>query len=164
MKRVKELLWFVIPLVLLGVLPILYVILWMDTGFVSGSQYLRLLLEDEIFYRALLETYLKPLVFSILFVGVFAFVQHKITIKPTIYRLSSMAVGCVVAFGGTLLFRTITHSPLSTPYFQSHMPTVTVTDGILCLQIGILAAFAVWLAEWIAESIKKRLISHKRGE
>ena len=162
MKRVKELLWFVIPLVLLGVLPILYVILWMDTGFVSGGQYLRLLLEDEIFYRALLETYLKPLAFSILFVGVFAFVQHKITIKPTIYRLSSMAVGCVVAFGGTLLFRTITHSLLSTPYFQSHTPAVT--DVILCLQIGILAAFVVWLAEWIAESIKKRLISHKRGE
>lgn len=182
MKRVKELLWFVIPLVLLGVLPVLYV-LWLLpgtglAGFVSGEQYLRLLLDDEPFYHALALMYGKPLLFSTLAVAAFALVRHllkrNMTMSPLVYRLCSMAIGCITAFVSTLAFRAIAEAAMAVqsgtvlePAAQTVLDAifetypvwsiVTVADVILCLQIGILAALAIRLVEWIVEFAAKRV-------
>ena len=103
MKKLKELLVFVIPFVLLSVLSVIYFALHtQNSGFMGGIQYVRLLWKDELFCKAFINTYMKPLAFSCLFVMVFTIIyyliKHKVMIPMPVYRLCSMVIGSAVAF------------------------------------------------------------------
>ena len=127
-----------------------------NSGFMGGTQYLKLFFQDKVFHKALINTYTLPLVVSFLLVSVFTLLcrvlRHKVTIPERIYRVCSFLIGVMGSF---VLFamRGVQTSEESVPLFGTG---IWITDLIFSLQIGILIAFIFWMMQSIGRFIIRK--------
>lgn len=153
MKIFKQLLWFIIPTLIIGLL--LYVFTFGDktnlNGFVSKQNYLRLFLNDPTFLRALFNTMALPL---LLVVGIGA---ALFLIKQVLFRNKYSGVFYAVCFITTsLAFHLTAHLKLfmglppaaySTRFFISTSSLVmqpNIPAILISMQIGVIICFICW--------------------
>ncbi|MBE6792597.1 MAG: hypothetical protein E7534_03740 [Ruminococcaceae bacterium] len=166
MKKVREFLFLFMPLTLLAVLPVvMFITNQTENAFVGNIQYLRLFLNDGVFWNAIFSTYCKTIGFSVLAAMCFALLCHfiKYIKSRKVFYPVSVVLTSVVAFFSTYMNR-VNYFGLPTgvydpQYFTSNTPpaiSVSVYDILLALQIGFLTTFIFWLAETFILFIKYR--------
>lgn len=80
MKKLKELLWFVIPFLFLSGISIVFIIP-VNNAFIGVSNYLRLLVNDSLFLKALRNTFILPIILSIIVCLIYKLVSTFIKIQ-----------------------------------------------------------------------------------
>lgn len=175
MKKIKELVCFLIAIAILWLLPlagILYVNLLADApAFVGLQNYIRLFLNDPIFITALFNTYWLLLLFGTVSVAVFSLIVYLLRKKATIRR-PAYFVGCaLVGSVGALIGRMGQQAALlassdsvtdAVDTIYSHIgglrpgafELIRITDVLGALQVGVLIAFLVWIIERIVGIVK----------
>ena len=166
MKKIKEFLLLFVPVVLLTVAPyVIFVNLRSENAFMGNAQYLRLLLNDSIFWNALINTYFNALIFSVLAVlcvVVLCRFIKRIKSRKVFYPVS-IALASVVAFL-SIYFNKANYFGLPMGVYDpeylisASRPPVSVSlfDVLLALQIGTLTVLLFWLAETVIFSVKSR--------
>lgn len=166
MKKIKEFLLLFVPLVLLTVAPyVIFVNLRSENAFMGNAQYLRLLLNDGVFWNAVFNTYCMALIFSVLAVLCFAVLCRfikRVKSRRVFYHVS-IALASIVAFLSIYLKRVNYFGLPMGVYDPEYLisgssPSVSVSlfDVLLALQIGVLTVLLFWLAETVILSIKSR--------
>ena len=166
MKKIKEFLLLFVPFALLTVVPyILFVNLRGENAFMGNAQYLRLLLNDGIFWNAVFNTYCIALIFSVLAVlcvAVLCRFIKRIKSRKIFYPVS-IALASIVAFLSIYLKRVNYFGLPMGVYDPEYLisgsrPPVSVSffDVLLALQIGVLTVLLFWLAETVIFSVKSR--------
>ncbi len=147
MKRRKELLWFLIPFVLLPVCSAFGTFRDFQQGvpqFMDAENYLRLLWADPLFWvsvgNSLLMTWLTG--------GVLGAVLGALVLLLRRRGVLSRPLGYVVVFGATALLATAVWI-ISLRLFPDGY------NWLYFIQLGNAAAFFVWLAERIWTAVKK---------
>lgn len=166
MKKIKEFLFLFVPLILLFVLPVvIFVTNQTENAFMGNAQYLRLFLEDGIFWDAIFNTYYKAIIFSVLMVICFALLCHfiKFIKSRKVFYPVSVVLASVISFFTTYMNRVnyfgLPVGVYDPQYLISNSPppiSVSVYDVLLALQIGFLTTFLFWLAETFIIFIKNR--------
>jgi len=166
MKKSKEFLLLFVPLIVLTVLPIiLFVANQTENSFIGNAQYLKLFLNDGIFWNAIFNTYYSAMIFSVLAVVCVALLCHFIRyIKSRkVFYPVSVVLASVISFLSTYMNRVhyfgLPIGVYSTQYLisNSYPPVaVTIYDILLALQIGFLTTFLFWLVETFILFIKNR--------
>lgn len=145
MKKGEEFLLLFVPLLVLTVLSLVaWVIGLPETDFMGLSQYIRLLLNDRLFWRALFHIYGTAVAFSGLAVILFALLCRFIkcmTSRKVFYSISVVLSSLVTFFSA---------------YLTANFSTPAVYDVLLAVQIGFLTTFLFWLAETLIVFIKAR--------
>jgi len=153
-----------VPLALLTIAPyVIFVNLRSENAFMGNAQYLRLLLNDGVFWNAVFNTYCIALMFSVLAVlcvAVLCRFIKRIKSRRVFYHVS-IALASIVAFLSIYLKRVnyfgLPMGVYDPEYLNSgSRPTVSVSlfDVLLALQIGVLTVLLFWLAETVILSIK----------
>ena len=174
MKRIKELLLFmllllVLPILLLVIRGFLVDLMQGSANFVALSNYIRMFMNDKIFGQMLVNTVMFPTLVSFCFVAVFALivciVRKKIQVPRWLFYLGSVFVGGMtsliyIACVSALTFRVPSHvvatlQPLFGTYQPSVFDALTITNVLISLYIGILTAFIFWILELIIGIVKK---------
>ena len=166
MKKFKEFLLLFVPFIVFTILPIIIFVANLDiNAFVGYEHYLRLFLNDDIFWNAIFNIYYKAIIFSALAVVCVALLCHLIKyIKSRkVFYPVSVVLASVVSFLSTYM-NSVNYFGLpigvySTQYLisNSHPPVaVTIYDILLALQIGFLTTFLFWLVETFILFIKNR--------
>ena len=166
MKKFKEFLLLFVPLIVLTILPIiLFVTNQTENSFIGNAQYLKLFLNDSIFWNAIFNTYYKAIIFSALAVVCVALLCHfiKYIKSRKVFYPVSVVLASVVSFLSTYMNRVnYFGAPMgvyTTQYMISNSPppvSVTIYDILLALQIGFLTTFLFWLVEIFILFIKDR--------
>lgn len=147
MKRgkLKELLWFVIPFLLLSGISIACLIPG-NTAFIGIGQYLRLLINDPLFFQALYNTFVPPIILSVIVCVIYQSVSSLIKIQ--LRRRTEYVVLFLLSLVSTVIYTLIlTHA--------FHIMRNTVH----ALQVGIIVTLIVWLAEPVKEIIRRHFLS-----
>lgn len=166
MKKIKEFLLLFVPFALLTVVPIvIFVTRQGENAFLGNAQYLRLFLNDGIFWNAVFNTYCMALIFSVLAVSCFAVLCHfiKYVKSRKIFYPVSIILASAVAFLNVYLNKANYFGLPMGVYDPKYLisgsrPTVSVSffDVLLALQIGTLTVLLFWLAETVIFSVKSR--------
>ena len=166
MKKFKEFLLLFVPLIVLTILPIiLFVTNQTENLFIGNAQYLKLFLNDSIFWNAIFNTYYKAIIFSALAVVCVALLCHfiKYIKSRKVFYPVSVVLASVISFLSTYMNRVnyfgLPMGAYNTQYLISNSPppfSVTIYDILLALQIGFLTTFLVWLVEIFILFIKSR--------
>ena len=166
MKKFKEFLLLFVPFIVLTILPIIiFVINQNENAFVSNEHYLRLLLNDSIFWNAIFNTYYKAIIFSALAVVCVALLCHfiKYIKSRKVFYPVSVVCASVVAFLSTY-FNRVNYFGLPMGIYDPQYlvsdtaPKISISiyDIILAMQIGFLTTFLFWLGELLVLLIKKK--------
>lgn len=168
MKKFKEFLFFIIPLIVLTVLPIvLFVTNQGENAFIGNMQYLKLFLNDSTFAYAVFNTYRKPALFSTVAVLILVALKYFSILKflknRKIFYFLNIALASVVSFLVLLVdkmnFFGSSMGVYDPNYIITHSPptvSISVFDIVLALQIGIFITFVFWLIELIINFIKNK--------
>ena len=166
MKKFKEFLLLFVPLVVLTILPIiLFVANQTENSFIGNAQYLKLFLNDSIFWNAIFNTYYKAIIFSALAVVCVALLCHfiKYIKSRKVFYPVSVVLASVISFSSTYMNRVnyfgLPMGVYDPQYLISNSPppiSITIYDILLALQIGFLTTFLVWLVETFIMFIKSR--------
>ncbi len=143
MKKFKEALLFIISLVLLIFGPLLWFVLYKPKGqiaFMSNWNYLKLLVKDEVFFRLILNTYAIPILVSFIVLLVLFFAKKRLVAKRGVFYPVCVAISSLISFIYLVIFYKHAYPP---PF------TVSVYDGIISLQVGMLVTFVIWIIETI---------------
>ncbi len=172
MKKFKEFLLFLTVFVAITAIrfPWRFLINSSDTvSFISGRNYLKLLLNDELYMRASISNFLNSLAFALvgsaIFVAVMFFIRNKFRFRRAIYYILCAASGMVSCFGiATVVSYASVHTE---PYYSGHMLTMSISEMFIqsilnsalqrlfvSLQTAVLCALVVWFIELIASKIK----------
>ena len=166
MKKFKEFLLLFVPLIVLTILPIiLFVTNQTENSFIGNAQYLKLFLNDSIFWNAIFNTYYKAIIFSALAVVCVALLCHfiKYIKSRKVFYPVSVVLASVISFLSTYMNRVnyfgLPMGVYDPQYLISNSPppfSVTIYDILLALQVGFLTTFLVWLVEIFILFIKSR--------
>ncbi len=155
MKKLKEALVFIISILVLVLGPIV----WYATVkpkdqivFVSNWNYIKMLIQDEIFFKVLINTYTIPICISFavsltlflvhLFVKKGDFTKRRVFYPICLASASASAFVCIVMI-------------------VKNLPAFSVYNYLLSLQVGFLVTFLIWLIELIAKPLLVRRGSRK---
>jgi len=169
LKKFKQALFFIIPLVVLTVLPVVIFAFTQHDAFLIGNMYcLKLLFGDSIFWVAVFNTYGKAFLFSFIAVLVFTVIRLLVKCGPLnnikIYHLINAALASIISFA-ILLVEKIKWFGWETGEYDGHSllvttPTIrlpiTVFEVIAALQMGVLIAFVFWLIELLVRFVKRK--------
>lgn len=173
MKKFKEFLFFIIPLMVLTALPIvLFSINHGDNVFIGNMQYIKLFINDDVFWNAILNTYGKAVLFSfavplILFALSNLKVLRFLKNRKAFYSLN-IVLASLVSFFVLLVNKIRLFGLPMTVYDPSSLiadspPPVTASislyEIILALQIGVFTAFVFWLIERIISFVRNKKTS-----
>ena len=166
MKKFKEFLLLFVPFIVFTILPIIIFVTNLNiNAFVSYEHYLRLFLNDGIFWDAIFNTYYKAIIFSALAVACVALLCHfiKYIKSRKVFYPVSVVLASVVSFLSTYMNRVnYFGAPMwvyNTQSLISNSPSpvsVTIYDILLALQISFLITFLFWLVETFISFIKNR--------
>ena len=166
MKKFKEFLLLFVPLIVLTVLPIiLFIANQTENSFIGNAQYLKLFLNDGIFWNAIINTYYRAIIFSVLAVVCVALLCHfiKYIKSRKVFYPVSVVLASVISFISTYMNRInyfgLPMGVYDPQYLISNSPppiSVTIYDVLVALQIGFLTAFLFWLVEIFILFIKNR--------
>ena len=162
MKKAKELLLFLAVLVIPLVLFILVSVLTADVisdkpNFVGFDNYIRLFLNDKMFWKALLNTILPTAMVSFLSVSVFAFIfGKKIKVPRWVFYLGSVIIGGLSTLIYTSYLGIMFSLTISNLYAAYLADAEAITSNVcFSLYVGIFTAFLFWILESIVDIIKK---------
>ena len=166
MRRIKELLLFAVPLIVLPVISLMVLGFTADVisnrpSFVGINNYIRMFLNDKIFGKALFNTVFPPALFSLLIVAVFAMivfiVRKKIKVPRIVFYVGSIFVGAItalvyivcrnMAFNQTHAVQTIVSHIVG--YSPSIFDVLSISNVLFSFYIGIFTAFIIWVLELI---------------
>ena len=166
MKKFKEFLLLFVPFIVFTILPIIIFVTKLNiNAFVSYEHYLRLFLNDGIFWNVIFNTYYKAIIFSAVAVACVALLCHLIKyIKSLkVFYPVSVVLASVISFLSTYMNRVnyfgLPMGVYDPQYLISNSPpsiSITIYDILLALQIGFLTTFLVWLVETFIMFIKSR--------
>lgn len=157
-----------VPLIVLTILPIiLFVTIQTENSFIGNAQYLKLFLNDSIFWNAIFNTYYKAIIFSALAVVCVALLCHfiKYIKSRKVFFLVSVVLASVISFISTYMNRVnyfgLPMGVYDPQYLISNSPpsisiSISIYDVLLALQIGFLITFMFWLLELLVLFIKKK--------
>lgn len=134
MQKFKQALFFIIPFVVLIILLVIPFVLNQNQGFIGGAYYLKLFVNDNTFWTALLNTYGKVILFALIPVIVYNVIRRKIKIQFLNSFLGQYLVN--VLLGGVVSLVVLLLDK-----------AVWMLAIIIALQTGVLLAFVVWLIE-----------------
>lgn len=170
MKKLKQALFFIIPLVVLTVLPVvIFAFAQHDASLIGNMYYLKLLFGDSIFWVAVFNTYGKAFLFS--FIAVLVFTVIRLLVKRghlnnvKVYHLINAALASVVSVI-VLLVEEIKLRGWETGTYDGHslvatIPSISlplsVFEVIAVLQLGVLTAFVFWLIELLVCFVKRKM-------
>lgn len=177
MKKRKECLFFIVPLAILIAFPILVFASSLREADMLGSfghtDYLKLFLNDDIFWKAVFNTYGRAMIFSFLFsfaaISVFTLIRYRVKVRflnrAVVYHLVHVALGSVISFV-ILLVKKITLLGVPTDVYApgslvnttppSVIEAISVYEIVLALQVAVFTAFVFWLIELAVYSVKSR--------
>ena len=166
MKKFKEFLLLFVPFLVFTISPIIIFVTNLNiNGFVSYEHYLRLFLNDGIFWNVIFNTYYKAIIFSALAIVCVALLCHLIKyIKSRkVFYPVSVVLASVISFLSTYMNR-VNYFGLPTgvydpQYLISNSPqpiSISIYDVLLALQVGFLITFIFWLLELLVLFIKKK--------
>ena len=155
-----------VPLIVLTILPIiLFVTNQTENSFIGNAQYLKLFLNDSVFWNAIFDTYYKAIIFSALAVVCVALLCHfiKYIKSRKVFYPVSVVLASVISFLSTYMNR-VNYFGLPTgvydpQYLISNSPqpiSISIYDVLLALQVGFLITFIFWLLELLVLFIKKK--------
>lgn len=155
MRKAKQLLWFIIPSVLIWVSITIDVISIRHNTpkFIGTTQYFRLFLYDPTFKKALFNTMLK-LILIILLISIALYAAKRIVGQKLIPKYANTAFYIIIILlitaGGYLKL----HSFLGNPYYNLWSIFSTLAF-LVSLQIAILFCFIFWCIDLIFDKIGK---------
>ncbi len=166
MKKIKEFLLLFVSLILLTFAPfVIFITRRGENSFMGNAHYLRLFLNDGVFWNSIFNTYCKALIFSVLAVACVAlscrFIKY-VKSRKFFYPVS-IILASIVAFL-SIYFNRVNYFGLPMGVYDPQylisgsQPPVSVSlyDVLLALQIGLLTVLLFWIAETIIFSIKNR--------
>lgn len=175
MKKFKEALCFIIPLVVATTLSFIFFTLQQQGGYpvFSDMHYFELFLHDDLFWVALYNTYGKPFLFALGAILVLAVIRHfvksKVWNRFWVCQLVNTGLGSVVSFalllmglGGAFdLPAGLSGAVGSTDTVTvTLMRSITVFEVMIALQTGMFAAFVFWILQslwrWITSKRKAK--------
>ena len=152
-KRIEFLLLFA-PLIILILLPVvLFFATIGNNGFIGPLQYLRLFLNDSLFWRALFNTYSLAFIFSVAMVLILALLRRFMAFlkKRRWFYGMGLALGSVASFLTIWIQNNTNQANGITPTWVP-----TIYDIIMGLQVGFLIMLLYWIAETLWDKrIKK---------
>lgn len=172
MKRIKELLWFVIPIVGFSIAMLL---LWLFPAtnesfsppkFAGQGYYLKLLLSDPIFLKGLANTYGLSMLCGLAGIAIFTLItlllKSKVRITRPLYYAVSGIIGSIGAsifiFCTVVMYRASRIVAVGIGYaveYPSIFESITLYDILMALQCGVLAVFVVWIVEMVCRLIRR---------
>lgn len=156
MKKGKELLFFIVPFILLcGLLVLCFAFRPQGAGFFSTAQYLSAFMKDAIFVRALINTFAWPIVMAVLSCLIYKTVSIKARKKGTIKRKTDYIILFLLAVLVSGVYFFVTEKLRYDIYYTG---TIALINCIFILQIGAVVTFLFWLAELITERRKNRQV------
>lgn len=151
MKKGKELLFFIVPFILLcGLLVLCFAFRQPST-----AQYLSAFMKDAIFVRALINTFAWPIVMAVLSCLIYKTVSIKARKKGTIKRKTDYIILFLLAVLVSGVYFFVTEKLRYDIYYTG---TIALINCIFILQIGAVVTFLFWLAELITERRKNRQV------
>lgn len=144
-KKLKELLWFVIPFLFLSGISIVFIIP-VNNAFIGVSNYLRLLVNDPLFLKALRNTFILPIILSIIVCLMYKLVSTFIKIQL------SRKTEYIILFLLSLV------PPVIYTLILTHAFNI-VHNTVHAFQVGIIVTFIFWLAESVKEIISKHFFN-----
>ena len=164
MKRVKQLLWFIIPTVYIW-FSIIYTAISVKNStpkFLSTTNYYRLFFKDAALKKALLNTFLFPALIAFLFCVVLYIAKRLINRKYNIKYINAVFYGAASVFTTACMyfqFKGCFAYPANT-YFAAVLQAEPKGSNfnlfLLCLQAAILLCFIFWCIDLISEKINGR--------
>lgn len=149
MKKLKEALIFIISILVLMVVPILMFVLAQSKDqviFISNWNYLKLLFQDELFFKGVINTYVPMLCVSFAVALVLFFVRKYILKTRKIFFPVCIASSSAAAFICNVILFIKAYPP---PYM------FTVYEVIMALQVGLIATFLVWIIELVIQKTRR---------
>ncbi len=153
MKKLKEALFFIISLILLifGSILLYAIIEPKDQiVFVSNWHYIKLLFQDGVFFKAIVNTYTIPIcvafavALALLLVHFFIkkgdFKKRRVFYPVCLASASASAFACIVA-----IFKFVS---MQTPIFSLY-------NYLLSLQVGFVVTFLIWIIELIIQKFRR---------
>lgn len=169
MRKWQELIIFIVLLVFLIALPLVLLITPEPEGvtFIGNREYLRLLVNDGVFWQVIRSTYGKPLLFSILLCLVPALIKYlakfKVMSNFFVYHGMLTLIGSITSFVFVMIAEIAYFGLPMGVYSASYLVTGTppavsasVIDVLIALQIGVAVSFLFWLAESVISLIKNK--------
>ena len=164
MKRAKQLLWFIIPTVYIC-FSIIYTAISVKNStpkFLSLTNYYRLLLDDAIFKKALLNTFLFPALIALLCCAALYTAKRLINRKYNIKYINAVFYAVASVLTTACMFfriKRVFAYPANT-YFAAVLQAEPKGSNfnlfLLCLQAAILLCFIFWCIDLILEKINGR--------
>ena len=165
MKRVKQLLWFIIPTVYIW-FSIIYTAISVKNStpkFLSTTNYYRLFFKDAALKKTLLNTFLFPALIAFLFCVVLYIAKRLINRKYHIKYINAVFYGAASVFTTACMyfqFKGCFAYPANT-YFAAVLQAEPGIGSnfnlfLLCLQAAILLCFIFWCIDLVLEKINGR--------
>lgn len=178
MKKVKEALFFVFPILLLAICGFIsHILVSFDRysmfygrqpSFMDIMHYMKLFAKDDLFATALINTLFKPFVISIAFVLLYALIvfimRKKIKVPRLAFYIIGAAIGSIVSLAQMVYIQIVHCGPsivsLTMPLiFYSRPPSflevLNTTTILFALLIGVFLAFLLWFLELLYRRVKK---------
>ena len=166
MKKAKQLLWFIIPTVYIW-FSIIYTAISVKNStpkFLNLTNYYRLLLDDAIFKKALLNTFLFPALIALLCCAALYTAKRLINRKYHIKYINAVFYAVVSTLTTACMFFRLKRSfgyPIHTYSLAAVLQTEPVEGFnfslfLLCLQTAILLCFIFWCIDLVSEKINGR--------
>lgn len=177
MKKVKEALFFVFPILLLAICGFISLILvsfdrysmfyGRQPSFMDIMHYMKLFVKNDLFATALINTFFKPFVISIAFVLLYAlivFIMRKMIKVPRLaFYIIGAAIGSIVSLAQMVYIQIVHCGPsivsLTMPLIISRPPSflevLNTTTILFALLIGVFLAFLLWFLELLYRRVKK---------
>ena len=166
MKRLKDFLILFIPFVVFTALPVaVFVTSTGDNAIIGNSHYMSLFLKDGLLWGALANTYIRALIFAVVYgitvAALCAFIRALRSRK--IFYCACISGAGVIAFVCIFFSRkTLFGMPMGVydpNYLINHTPTktpISIWDILIALQIAFLTALLFFFAEIIYRALRKK--------
>lgn len=145
MKKLKELLWFIIPFLFLSGTYTVFLIP-ANNAFIGISNYSRLLVNDPLFLKALRNTFIPPIILSIIVCLIYILVSSFI--KTQLRRKTEYIILFLLSLLTTVIYMLI----------LTHAFNI-VHNTVHAFQVGIIVTFIFWLAESVNDIIRKHFLN-----
>lgn len=169
MKKWKECLFFVVPLVVLIAIPIVICLFAVSQEIdmyvfapapLNYWNYLKLFLDDDLFWRAFFNTYGKAMLFSFLLsfaaIAAFTLIRYSVKIpllnRARVYHPVHVALGIVISFAVSPVNKIRLLGVQTDPFLE----VISSFEVIFTLQVAVFAAFVFWLIELTVARIRSR--------
>ncbi|MBQ8740396.1 MAG: hypothetical protein IJY79_02465 [Clostridia bacterium] len=149
MKKFKEFFWFLITFIILSVFTILtFVLQWKSAGvagFVSGAGYLRLMFKDPIFFIALFNSYVPPVIIGGVLCAVYKVITFTLRKSINITRKTDYIILFAIGFIIPVI------------YIIAFTKKFDFTSNLVfALQVSLIVTFIFWLVELVISKIKRK--------